>query len=61
MPGMSGPDLAKNLQALHPNIPVLYMSGYTDNKVIRRGDIDPGTNLLNKPFTREKLTTRSGK
>jgi two-component system, cell cycle sensor histidine kinase and response regulator CckA len=58
MPGMSGPDLAKNLQALHPSIPVLYMSGYTDNKVIRRSDIDPGTNLLNKPFTREKLTTK---
>ncbi|HTQ96389.1 MAG TPA: response regulator [Candidatus Acidoferrum sp.] len=58
MPGMSGPDLAKNLQALYPNLHVLYMSGYTDNKVIRRGDVDPGSNLLNKPFTREKLTTK---
>jgi two-component system, cell cycle sensor histidine kinase and response regulator CckA len=58
MPGMSGPDLAKSLQALYPSLQVLYMSGYADNRIIQKGGIDPGTNLLSKPFTRDKLTTK---
>ena len=49
MPGMNGRELARRAQALSPGLPVLYMSGYTDDEVVRRrhgvernGDADAG-------------------
>jgi two-component system cell cycle sensor histidine kinase/response regulator CckA len=55
MPKMSGPELAKQLRALRPEIKVLYMSGYTDDTIIRHGMLDPKTAFLQKPFTPEDL------
>jgi CheY-like chemotaxis protein len=55
MPGMNGCELAKRVWAKRPQMPVLYMSGYTD-QVLREQDmsLDDGS-LLEKPFTASQL------
>ncbi len=53
MPGLSGPDLAKRLAAVNPGTRVLYMSGYTDDAIVRHGILKQGANFLQKPFTTE--------
>jgi nitrogen-specific signal transduction histidine kinase/CheY-like chemotaxis protein len=50
MPGMSGRELAGELQARRPDLRVLYMSGYTDDAVVRHGMLEPGLAYLEKPF-----------
>ena len=51
MPGMSGNDMSKILLAKQPDMPVLYMSGYTDDAIVQHGVLEPGINFLQKPFT----------
>jgi nitrogen-specific signal transduction histidine kinase len=55
MPEMDGRDLAKRLLHRRPDMKVLYVSGYTDNAVIRNGLLEPGAAFLEKPFTPERL------
>ncbi len=55
MPQMSGREVANQLALLRKGIKVLYMSGYTDDAVIRHGMLEPGTAFLQKPFTPESL------
>jgi two-component system cell cycle sensor histidine kinase/response regulator CckA len=55
MPGLTGPLLAKNLLLSHPNMQVLYMSGYTDGALAPHGVLEEGIVLLEKPFTRRSL------
>jgi len=50
MPGMSGRELADKLRARRPNVRVLFMSGYTDDAVVRHGMLEPGLAYLEKPF-----------
>jgi hypothetical protein len=54
MRGMSGPELVLRLTEAHPEMKILYMSGYTDELVSDR-KIDAGITLLEKPFTRMSL------
>jgi DNA-binding NtrC family response regulator len=58
MPGMSGHDLAKQLTARHPNLRVLYMSGYTHNMIAENGTLEEGLSFLQKPFTPQVLTQK---
>ena len=58
MPEMSGRELAGQLTARHPELRVLYMSGYSDEVLASRGVIDPGIRLLMKPFTSAALTSQ---
>ncbi len=51
MPGRSGPELTAHLKPLRPNLSVLYMSGYADDAIVRRGMLAPGTPFVQKPFT----------
>jgi CheY-like chemotaxis protein len=58
MPGGSGPELAARLAARHPEMRVLYMSGYTDDAIVHRGAIAPGIELLEKPFNPATLARK---
>lgn len=51
MPTMGGPALAAAVHERWPEIPVIYMSGYTENAIVHRGELDPGVVLVEKPFT----------
>jgi CheY-like chemotaxis protein len=51
MPGMSGRELAARLGMIHPETKVLYMSGYTDDAVVRHGVLNAGLEFLQKPFS----------
>jgi two-component system cell cycle sensor histidine kinase/response regulator CckA len=50
MPRMSGRELAVALTKLHPTLRVLFMSGYTDETLVRHLE-DPGVSFLQKPFS----------
>ncbi len=58
MPGMNGPQLVRRLSALAPGLRVIFMSGYTDNEVVRRGLGDPNIAYLQKPFTVDALARK---
>lgn len=55
MPALRGPALAAHLLPLHPEMRVLYMSGYADEMIASRGAIEPPGDFLPKPFTPEAL------
>jgi CheY-like chemotaxis protein len=55
MPEMNGSQLVEQVLEARPNIRVLFMSGYTDDEVMRRGVIDGQTAFLQKPFTPDLL------
>jgi CheY-like chemotaxis protein len=55
---MNGRALADRLVAFRPNIKVLFMSGYPAAAVAPHGALDPGTQLLEKPFTPGSLARK---
>jgi PAS domain S-box-containing protein len=50
MPQMSGRQLAEELTSIRPQLKVLYMSGYTDDAIVRHGLLDASLNFIQKPF-----------
>ena len=52
---MSGPELVERLNASHPTLKVVYMSGYTGELIAEREMLERGITLLEKPFTRTAL------
>jgi CheY-like chemotaxis protein len=58
LPGMNGAQLASEMTTRYPQVRVLYMSGYTDNAIVRQRILAPGKNYLQKPFTPGDLLRR---
>jgi CheY-like chemotaxis protein len=58
MPQMSGRELAEQLSPVRREMKVLYMSGYTDDAIVRHGVLDEGMAFIEKPFTPDTLTRK---
>jgi two-component system cell cycle sensor histidine kinase/response regulator CckA len=58
MPGVSGPEMSLRLRYLRPGIKVLYMSGYTADKIAHHGVLDTETDFIQKPFTPRQLSSK---
>jgi two-component system cell cycle sensor histidine kinase/response regulator CckA len=58
MPEMGGTELVRRLTHLRPQINFLYISGYTDDALIRQGMRREEVSFLHKPFTRQVLTQK---
>jgi CheY-like chemotaxis protein len=58
MPGMSGRQLAVEMHRTRPDMKVLYLSGYTDDAVLRHGVLENETAFLSKPFTPDELAQK---
>jgi CheY-like chemotaxis protein len=58
MPGMSGRELADEALAMYPDLKVLFTTGYARNAIVHGGRLDPGVELLPKPFTFEALAAK---
>jgi len=58
MPELNGQDLAERVRAARPGIPVIFMSGYNEEAVLRHGVLAAGTAFIEKPFSPAGLVER---
>jgi CheY-like chemotaxis protein len=58
MPKMSGPEVARQLVGLRPSLRVLYMSGFTDDSVVRHGLLESTVHFIQKPITPDLLARK---
>jgi DNA-binding response OmpR family regulator len=58
MPGMGGRELAQNITTSHPEMKVLFVSGYTEDAIHHHGVLDEGIIFLQKPFTLQALASK---
>ena len=58
LPGASGREIAKQVALLRPEVKILYMSGYTDDVLIRDHGLDESVAFLQKPFSKASLTAK---
>jgi CheY-like chemotaxis protein len=58
MPELSGRALAERVGRIAPRIPVLFMSGYSNDAVMRNGSLQLGAAFLEKPFTSSEVAAK---
>ncbi len=57
MPVMNGKELSEKILKLYPDIKVLFTSGYTENQLVKSGELEENINFLPKPYTAKSLLT----
>ena len=60
MPQISGPELVAKIKKIKPDLKVLFMSGYTENVIVRHGVLKEGVYFVQKPFTKNDLSKKIG-
>lgn len=58
MPEMNGRELSEQLRILHPDLKVLFMSGYTSNVIAHRGVLEDGVYFIPKPFSKKEMAVK---
>jgi two-component system cell cycle sensor histidine kinase/response regulator CckA len=58
MPKMSGKELAKRMEKIDPHVKVIFMSGYTDDAIVKHGILPQGQQYIQKPFTPNSLVRK---
>ena len=58
MPEMSGPELARHMTALRPEIKIIFTSGYTNDAIARQGVLDPAVAFIQKPYRPKALARK---
>jgi two-component system, cell cycle sensor histidine kinase and response regulator CckA len=58
MPRMGGGALAQTITGRRPETKVLFMSGYTDDAIVRHGVLEAGVQLIEKPFSPQTLAAK---
>jgi len=58
LPGLNGRQLADAARARRPDLPILFMTGYAENAAIAGGFLDPGMEMITKPFAVDALVMR---
>jgi PAS domain S-box-containing protein len=58
LPGLNGRQLADHARETRPDLKVLFITGYAENATLASGFLDPGMEMITKPFAVEALTTR---
>jgi DNA-binding NarL/FixJ family response regulator len=56
---MSGRELAENVASVLPDARILYMSGFTDDAIVRHGMLDKDFPFIQKPFSPELLAAKT--
>jgi signal transduction histidine kinase/ActR/RegA family two-component response regulator len=59
MPGpLKTTDMVARIKERHPNMPVVYTSGYTENAIVHNGKLDRGVDLISKPYNPDELSLK---
>ncbi|MNY48754.1 Blue-light-activated protein [compost metagenome] len=58
LPGMNGRQLAEIGRQLRPGLKVLFITGYAEHAAVRAGFLDPGMQMISKPFAFELLSAK---
>jgi CheY-like chemotaxis protein len=58
LPGMNGRDLGDQARELRPGLKILFITGYAENVAMARGFLQPGMDMMTKPFDVEKFLQR---
>src|SRR5581483_4684310 len=58
LPGMNGREVAERARQIEPALKVLFMTGYARDVIVHQGRLDPGIELIEKPFHAEMLAQR---
>ncbi len=58
LPGLNGRQIADAGRELRPDLKILFMTGYAENAALASGFLEPGMEMITKPFAMEALATR---